>query len=145
MFENEVWQSFVAQGLAMAEKINESSLARFKQACINWVANNGRTPKPVPDFKVESVFNAESHEPFKLVVTNTPVSNLDPASMLPAYGTDTNAVGGPVGGPIPNQSGRYYVNSNFHPQLGDEVEVGNRAFVCMSHSPFTKYWIEVVK
>ena len=143
MFESEVWQSFVEQGLGMAEMTNQSSLDRFRQACLNWVANGGRTPKPAPDFKVESVFNPGSSEPFKLVVTDIPVSTLDPSTMLPTHGTDVDAVGGPVGGPIPAYPGRFYLNSGSHPNLGEMVKVNNRTFVCTSRSPFTRYWIEV--
>ena len=47
------------------------------------------------------------------------VSDLNPESLLPKFATDINAIGGRIGGPIPNTRGMFYAASDAKCSPGD--------------------------
>ena len=143
MFFEEVKASFMAQGVAIADKMNQDAAARFLGACRNWAANGGRDGEPKPDVAVEAQFSFEPQWSFMLVPTDRPVSTIDPKTFLLTHGTDQDAIGGPVGGPIPDQPGRYYAASNATPYLGQVYRSKGKAYVFSAISPYNRAWEEI--
>ena len=143
MFFEEVKASFMAQGVAIADKMNQDAAARFLGACRNWAANGGRDGEPKPDVAVEAQFSFEPQWSLMLVPTDHPVSTIDPKTFLLTHGTDQDAIGGPVGGPIPDQPGRYYAASDATPYLGQVYRSKGKTFVFSAISPFNRAWEEI--
>ena len=143
MFFEEVKASFMAQGVAIADKMNQDAAARFLGACRNWAANGGRDGEPKPDVAVEAQFSFDPQWSLMLVPTDHPVSTIDPKTFLLTHGTDQHAIGGPVGGPIPDQPGRYYAASNATPYLGQVFRSNGKTYVFSAISPFNRAWEEI--
>ena len=143
MFFEEVKQSFIAQGMAIAAKLNQDAVERFLGACKNWAANGGRDGEPKPDLAVEAQFSFDPEWSMRIAPTDRPVSSIDPKSFLQAYGTDKDAIGGPVGGPIPDQPGRYYQASDATPYLGQVFRSKGKTYVFTAISPFNRAWEEI--
>lgn len=143
MFLSEVKQTFIAQGMAIAAKLNQDAAARFVAACRNWAANGGKDGEPKPDLAVEAEFDFEGNWQMRIVPTDRPVSSIDPKSFLQAFGTDKDAIGGPVGGPIPGQPGRYYAASNATPWLGQVYRAKGKTYVYSAITPFNRAWEEI--
>lgn len=143
MFFEQIKASFIAQNNQFAAQVNQESERRFIQSAQDWARNGGKDGEPKPDNVVEAQFNFDEGLSAKLVATDRPVSTIDPKTFLPTYGTDTDAVGGEVGGPIPGKSKRFYVKSNATPWIGKLARVGGRTFVCNADTPFTRFWEEV--
>lgn len=143
MFIQEIKASMIAQGNTIAQQFNAEAERTYLQACQDWARNGGQGGEPKPGLAVEPVFNFDGVFEFKLAATTRPVSNIDPKTFLPKFGTDEDAVGGEVGGPIPGKPGRFYVASGATPWIGKLARVGDRAFVCAADTPFTRFWEEV--
>lgn len=143
MFVDEVKQSFMAQGAAMAAKMNQDAVERFLGACRNWAANGAKDGEPKPDLAVEAQFSFDPEWSLRIVPTDRPISSIDPKSFLQTYGTDKDAVGGPVGGPIPNQPGRYYAASNATPYVGQVYRGNGKTYVFTAITPFNRAWEEI--
>lgn len=143
MFFEEVKQTFIAQGHAIAAKINQDAVERFLGACRNWAANGAKDGEPKPDLAVEAEFDFEGNWQMRIVPTDRPVSSIDPKSFLQAFGTDKDAIGGPVGGPIPGQPGRYYAASNATPWLGQVHRAKGKTYVFTAITPFNRAWEEI--
>lgn len=144
MFDNEVKQAFIAQGHAIAAQVNKAAADAYEGACRNWAANGGSGAAPVATLAVEPVFDFDGHWGLQLRPTTRPVSSLTPQSFLPAFGTDAGAIGGPVGGPIPNQPGRFYAASNHTPYVGQIHRQGGTTYEYKAITPFNRAW-EVVQ
>ena len=143
MFFEEVKQSFIAQGMAIAAKLNQDAVERFLGACKNWAANGGRDGEPKPDLAMEAEFSFEGNWQMRIVATDRFVSTIDPKSFLQTFGTDRDAIGGPVGGPIPNQPGRYYAASDATPYLGQVHRNKDKTYVFTAITPFNRAWEEI--
>jgi hypothetical protein len=143
MFFEEVKQSFIAQGHAIAAKLNQDAVERFLGACRNWAANGGRDGEPKPDLAMEAEFSFEGNWTMRIVATDRFVSTIDPKSFLQTFGTDRDAIGGPVGGPIPNQPGRYYAASDATPYLGQVHRNKDKTYVFTAITPFNRAWEEI--
>ena len=143
MFFEEVKQSFIAQGMAIAAKLNQDAVERFLGASRNWAANGGRDGEPKPDLAMEAEFSFEGNWQMRIVATDRFVSSIDPKSFLQAYGTDKDAIGGPVGGPIPGQVGRYYAASDATPYLGQVHRAKGKTYVFTAITPFNRAWEEI--
>lgn len=63
---------------------------------------------PKPSNAVMPVVDFEGFFSLNLVDAGYPVSTIKPESFLPTFPTDEGAIGGPVGGPIPGQTGKWY-------------------------------------
>jgi hypothetical protein len=143
MFFEEVKQTFIAQGMAIAAKLNQDAVERFLGACRNWAANGGRDGEPKPDLAMEAEFSFEGNWTMRIVATDRFVSTIDPKSFLQTFGTDRDAIGGPVGGPIPNQPGRYYAASDATPYLGQVHRNKDKTYVFTAITPFNRAWEEI--
>jgi hypothetical protein len=143
MFFEEVKQSFVAQGHAIAAKLNQDAVERFLGACRNWAANGGKDGEPKPDLAVEAQFSFDPEWSMRIAPTDRPVSSIDPRSFLQTYGTDKDAIGGPVGGPIPGQPGRFYAASDATPYLGQVHRSKGKTYVFTAITPFNRAWEEI--
>ena len=143
MFLNEIKQSFMAQGAAIAAKINLQAEHDYLQACRNWAANGAKDGEPKPDVAVEAEFDFEGNWQMRIVPTDRFVSTIDPKSFATTYGTDKDAIGGPVGGPIPGQPGRFYAASNATPWLGQVYRAKGKAYVYAAITPFNRAWEEI--
>jgi hypothetical protein len=143
MFFEEVKQTFIAQGMAIAAKLNQDAVERFLGACRNWAANGGRDGEPKPDLAMEAEFSFEGNWTMRIVAADRFVSTIDPKSFLQTFGTDRDAIGGPVGGPIPNQPGRYYAASDATPYLGQVHRNKDKTYVFTAITPFNRAWEEI--
>lgn len=143
MFDHEVRTSFIAQGHAIAAQINHAAAEGYEGACRNWAANGGTGEAPAAPFAVEPVFNFDGLWTLQLASRDRRVSSRTPQSFLPAFGTDAGAIGGPVGGPIPNQPGRFYAASNHTPYVGQIYRQGGTTYEYKAITPFNRAW-EVV-
>jgi hypothetical protein len=140
MFLETVRASFIVQGHSMAKQINGENEKQFLEAAKNWALNGGGPDEPKPAEAVEAQFDFEGMWRMTLEPTGLPVSTLDPKTLLPTYGTDENAIGGPVGGPIPGQPGRFYAASNATPWLGQTVTIAGKRYVYTAITPFNRAW-----
>lgn len=143
-FLEQVKADFIANGVRMAQQMNQTAEQRFLDAAREWARNGGNSGEPRPDEAVQAVFSFDDFFSMKISGTGRPVSTIDPKSFLSAHKTDENAVGGPVGGPIPNKPGKYYAHSTASPWLGQEVKIGQRLFRFASTNFMDKYWEEIV-
>lgn len=143
MFFEEVKQTFIAQGMAIAAKLNQDAAERFLGACRNWAANGGRDGEPKPDLAMEAEFSFEGNWEMRIVATDRFVSTIDPKSFLQTFGTDKDAIGGPVGGPIPGQPGRFYAASDATPYLGQVHRAKGKTYVFTAITPFNRAWEEI--
>lgn len=140
---SEIKESFIEQGMSIAAKLNQGAAERFIAACRNWAANGAKDGEPKPDLAVEAEFDFEGNWQMRIVPTNRPVSTVDPKSFVAMYGTDKDAIGGPVGGPIPGQPGRYYAASNATPWIGQVYRSKGKTYVFSAITPFNRAWEEI--
>jgi hypothetical protein len=140
MFLDEVKASFIAQGHAMANHFNTENEKQFLEAAKNWALNGGGENQPRPAEAIEAQFDFEGLWKMTLEPAGRPVSTLDPKTLLLAHGTDENAIGGPVGGPIPDQPGRYYAASDATPYLGQVFRSKGKTYVFSAITPFNRAW-----
>lgn len=142
MFDNEVRATFAAQARAMADQINSLAAAIYIQACQNW-AIRALTPPPIAEMSVVASVEFEPQFVARYTPTQTPVSPIKPESFLPTYPTDANAIGGPIGGPIPASENRFYAASGFNPQPGDDFKVNGATYVFKKPTPFGGFWVRL--
>jgi hypothetical protein len=143
MFLEQVKASFIANGIQIANQINQENEGEYLRQIQNWVKGGGKDGEPKPDVAVEAQFNFDGNFELKIVPTDRPVSLVNPKDFLPKYGTDESAVGGEVGGPIPGQPKRFYAAANASPWLGKMVRIGDRRFIFTATTPFNRFWEEV--
>lgn len=143
MFFEEVKAAFIAQGHQMAAHINQTAAEQYLGACRNWAANGGKDGEPKAAAAVEAQFAFDPTWEMRIVQTDRLVSSIDPKSFLQAYGTDKDAIGGPVGGPIPGQPGRFYAASNATPWLGQVYRAKGKTYVFTAITPFNRAWEEI--
>lgn len=143
MFIERIKATFIAQGHSIAQQFNAEAEREYLAACQDWARNGGQGGEPKPGFAVEPAFDFDGVFRFELATTTRPVSSIDPKTFLPKYGTDTDAVGGEVGGPIPNLPGRFYAAASAQPWLGKTTRVGDRRFVFTATTPFNRFWEEL--
>jgi hypothetical protein len=142
MFLDQVRSNFIAQGQQMAAQLNNESEREYLQALANW-ARNPVGKEPQSPMAVEAVFDFEDGFGMKIKATERPVSKVEAKSFLPKYQTDTDAVGGKVGGPIPGKPGRFYLSASADAFVGELAQVDGRKFIYSGTSPFDKFWVEV--
>jgi len=142
MFEAEVRATFAAQARAMADQFNQIKLDDYLGACRNWAIRANGPPPVVPlGFVAEVEF--EPVFVLRIVGTETPVSDIKPESFLPKFATDTDAVGGPVGGPIPGALGKFYAAAGTNPQAGEDYRTGGFTYVYKRPTPFGGFWAKL--
>ncbi len=140
-------QLWIEQNHRMAAQINSINADDFIQAAKNWatqMSTQGKAtmPKPVAPHAVQAVMVFEPGWSCTFPETEMLVSTADPSSFLPAFPTDTNAIGGPVGGPIPDQTGKFYMASNDDRKLW-YYSKGGRNFARVQVTPFQMFWVEI--
>lgn len=140
MVLDEVKASFIACGHAMANHLNTENEKQFLEAAKNWALNGGGENQPRPAEAIEAQFDFDGLWKMTLEPAGRPVSTLDPKTLLPTHGTDENAIGGPVGGPIPGQPGRFYAASNATPWLGQIVIIDGKRYLYTAITPFNRAW-----
>lgn len=148
MFLEEVKQSFIAQAKAIAEKRNDIAAEEYLGACRNWAARrqqgvDAAGPEPQAGPSVEAVVDFDGNWSIEFRPTGKPVSDIPPSNFLPTYKTDENAIGFPVGGPIPDQPGRYYDFSTAASSVGRKAIINGKKYVYSAITPFNRAWVEV--
>lgn len=141
MWEEEIYAALVASAKVMENTRNRLLADVFIQAAKNW-ALRADGPPPVAPRKQSITADRTTMD---LIVTTLaePVSTLDPQSLVATYGTDTGAVGGRVGGPIPDLPGRFYLTSSAKATHGDTEQVGARTFKFVAPMfGLGGYWVE---
>jgi hypothetical protein len=142
MFDAEIKATFAAQGRAMAAQINALAAQNYIQACQNWALQAVGLP-PLAPFAVSAQVSFAPEFALKLTPTQEPVSDIKPESFLPKNATDTDAVGGPVGGPIPGAPGKFYAVATTNPQPGDDYKTNGALYVYKRPTPFGGYWVQL--
>lgn len=148
MFLEEVKQSFIAQAKAMAEKRNEIAVEEYLGACRNWAARTQQGvgaagPEPQAGPAIEAVVNFDGNWSIEFRPTGYPVSGIPPSNFLPKHKTDENAIGFPVGGPIPDQPGRYYDFSTAASWVGRKATINGKKYEFQGITAFNRAWVEV--
>lgn len=143
MFEEEVKATFAAHCRAMAAQINRLKVQNYIQACQNWALLPDAAPPPLVPYNVEAVIEFDPGFALTIKPTNTPVSDIKPESFLPKFATDADAIGGPVGGPIPGAPGKFYAASGTNPQPGDDYRAAGSVFVYKRPTPFGGFWVKL--
>lgn len=141
MWEEENYAALVASAKVLENTRNRLLADVFIQAAKNW-AIRADGPPPVAPRKQSITADRATMD---LIVTTLaePVSTLDPQSLVATYGTDTGAVGGRVGGPIPDLPGRFYLASSAGAAHGDIEGVNGRIFRFVSPMfGLGGYWVE---
>lgn len=146
MFDQEsIRASMVAEMRRMADQMNKVATATYLGACQNWAANYGRGDKPVVPKAIEAVVSWDPSIVVQFLATESPVSTARPEDFLPMNPHLRKAVGGPVGGPIPETTNRYYLVDGFYPSANDRVEVDNRVFQFVRPYHFGGHWEEITR
>ena len=141
MFEEENYAALVVAAKKLEDGRNRLLADVFIQAAKNW-AIRADGPPPVAPRKQSITADRTTMD---LIVTTLaePVSSLDPQSLVATPGTDAGAVGGRVGGPIPDLSGRFYLVSHARAMHGDTEQVGARTFKFVTPMfGLGGYWVE---
>lgn len=136
MFDEEIRASFAAQAKSFAEQANRVALAKYLRACENWSVQVVRGAAPVVPTAITANVRYEPTFGIEFVDTGIALSAIKPESFLPTYGTDLDAVGGPVGGPIPGSPGKWYAVATAAPNAGDIYE----GYRYVRPTPFGGYW-----
>jgi hypothetical protein len=139
---------FVANGNAMAARLNASAVEDYNRAAANWAGNYAQTGapghRPVVPNAVIATFDFTGSWFMQIRETATPLPVMDIDSLAPAFATDVNAIGGPVGGPITDQPGRYYQASGDSSPIGSVYRDKNgRSYVKQADSPFNRFWLAI--
>lgn len=142
MFEDVVRETAIAQVYAMKAQLNKTVEDKYLTAARNW-ALNPDSPYPAVPFITDVQLTGDNPVTFTLVPTDIPISTIKPEDFLPKYKTDDNAVGGPVGGPIPDQPGRFYLAANASAYIGQIARVGGSVYVCQANGPFSRFWQKI--
>lgn len=148
MFDEQIRQSFAAQGAAMADQFNKRAEEDYVQACRNWAENqnSGKAKKgdkaPVAPIKVKAVVAFEPKFSLEFAETAEPVSTVAPDAFLAKFGTDIGAIGGPVGGLIPGTTDQYYLSSAAaSPRVNDRwTSPAGDVYIWHQPTPFGGYW-----
>lgn len=116
MFEEINRETAEQQAAVFEERINDAARDKYERGLKAWVENKPVLeamrlpvpPMPIPPNRV-IVYLAEPPDN-ELFIAFTPevVSDKTAQDFMPQYATDADAVGGPVGGPIPQQPGHFY-------------------------------------
>ena len=148
MFEQQIYESLLVLAKTLQDQINTEAAKAFIGKAQDWATNaaiNPSTAGPPPIAPLGVTYTAVRETgDLKAGTTGAPVSALDPRSLLPVYGTDKDAVGGPIGGPIPGSPGKFYVNSSSHPTEGEELTVsGSKYRFQRGFFGLSQYWVKL--
>jgi hypothetical protein len=144
-------QSWLAANDRYAAEINARSLDEFNRQSRSYADNPGlKMPKPVAPSMVKAVQTYEPWPKCEFVPTGIPVSMIDPDSLKPVIQSDVDAVGGPVGGPVRNETGGIVIGKfmksstdTYWPgQIFTDPKTGNK-YVKVAISPFDQYWLRI--
>lgn len=147
MFTDQVIAAAKAQVAAFVNQLNTTLRNDYLQAAMNWAdtKTQGESgPPPVAPLGIDVIISVDGDVVnFKLIEAAKPVSNIKPESFLPTHATDTAAVGGPVGGPITGEPGRFYINSGANVYAGQVYTQNGNVYVVQQPTPFQKFWLKV--
>lgn len=143
MFDEEIKASFSAQGRQIAAQINTLAADTYIQACRNWALNGAKEPPPIVPFAVLPLIEFEPVFSLRLIQGEEAVSAIAPESFLPKFQTDTDAIGGPVGGPIPGAPGKFYATATANPQPGDDYRALGSVYIYKRPTPFGGFWVKL--
>jgi hypothetical protein len=143
MFDEFIARMIAEMAVKWSSDINARLEANYLESARQWATSKtyGSTAAP-PAVPMAIQFQVRDGGVVP-VTTATPVSAIQPESFLPTYGTDVNAVGGPVGGPIPGQQDKFYATSNANPQPGEIARVNGSTYVYQRPTPFGGFWLKV--
>lgn len=146
MFEQFIREKAIAMATALTTKLNEDIKNEYLQAASNWAETKQKGeagPPPVAPNGLQFVFN-DATNGFELVDNGSKVSNIKPEDFLPTFQTNTNTVGGPVGGPIPDNPGRFYIAADAGPVYAGQIyNSPSGVFVLQQPTPFQKFWFKI--
>ena len=147
MFTDQIIEAAKAQVAVFVNQLNTELRNNYLQAAMNWADTKKQGeagPPPIAPLGVDVLISVDGDTVnFKLLPATKPVSNIKPESFLPTHATDTSAVGGPVGGPIANEPGRFYINSGANVYAGQVYTQGTSVYVVQQPTPFQKFWFKV--
>lgn len=101
-------------------------------------------PPPVAPFRKLFTLDEETFQIVESFSTTERVSDVDPKMFLPKYGTNVDAIGGPVGGPIKGAPGKFHIAAGAFPNSGDKYTAADgRQFVHVRSNQLVGYWEEI--
>jgi len=147
MFTDQIIETAKAQVAVFVNQLNTELRNNYLQAAMNWAdtkTHGEAGPPPVAPLGADVIVSVDGDTVnFKLIQATKPVSTITPESFLPTFLTDNSAVGGPVGGPIKNEAGRFYIASGANVYAGQVYSQGTAIYVLQQPTPFQKFWLKV--
>ena len=159
MFEELIREQMIRVAAEMEHRANTALLAAYERSCEDWVRNEGilralylpLPPVPLPPHKLRVELNNAPDNGIKVGVTSELLTSKTVADWMPRFGTDLNAVGGPLGGPMLDVTGRE--TGRFHQASDDRASIGTlhvqtsgpRAgqYVKAGTNPFNVFWVKL--
>lgn len=139
MFEAQILASLKSSAKVLEDTYNRNLESGFLVTARNWAQAVQPGEVPVAPFAQSVTVNEETMG-LVVIQTATRVSDLDPRTLLPKYGTDVQGSNSPVGTPIPGSTGRFHQASWANPQHGDLYPPDAPKFKYEKPYPFGGYW-----
>lgn len=151
MFEEFNRANAEIQAKFFGDLANEEAAGRFEKDLRGWLhdtqikqaAGLATNPMPVAPLKIEYYLDPAPSTNVRVRTLPVPVSNLTLADIMPRYGTDANAVGNGIGGPIPGEPNKFYMASDDKRAVGLPVVVGGSTYIKVQENPFKSYYLKV--
>lgn len=153
MFEEEVLQTWLDQQHRFADQANLRSAEAFRTAAKNWAEQNDPTsiPEPKAPMAVRAVIMMYPMG-VRFEETSTPVSTLDPKTLLRVLPSDVGALGGDVGAPMRDENGQvipgqWQRSSTCTKWPGQTTTQNGKKFVLIAEgfAGARRYWQEIGK
>ena len=153
MFEDENIRTWTEQQHRFAANANRRAEDAFLMAAKNWAAQNDPNSIPVPKAPI-AVRAVVSLAPMgvRFEETGTPVSTLDPKTLLPVLPSDVGALGGDVGPPMRDENqqvipGQWQRSSTCTKWPGETTTQNGKKFVLVAEgfAAARRYWQEIGK
>lgn len=153
MFDEEIIRTWIAQQHQFADKANAEATRIFHDAAANWASQNDPIAIPMPKAP-NAVRAVVSVNPMgvKFEETGTPVSTLDPKTLLPVLPSDVGALGGDVGAPMRDEHGQvipgqWQRSASCQKWPGQTTTQNGKKFVQIAEGfgGTRRYWLEIGK
>ncbi len=153
MLEDENIRTWIEQQHRFAADANRRAEDAFLQAAKNWAQANEPDKIPMPNVPI-AVRAVVSLNPMgvRFEETGTPVSTLDPKTLLRVLPSDVGALGGDVGAPMRDENGQvipgqWQRSSTCTKWPGQTTTQNGKKFVLIAEgfAGAKRYWLEIGK
>lgn len=151
MFEDDNIRTWTEQQHRFASDANRRAEDAFLQAAKNWAAQNEpeKIPMPTSPIAVKAVISLNPMG-VKFEETGSPVSTLDPKTLLRVLPSDVGAFGGDVGPPMRDEvgqaiPGQWQRSSTCTKWPGQTTAQNGKRFVMIADgfAGARRYWLEI--